>query len=98
VILRESRSWNQFGWPRVLDATPHRKVELLLVPFTRSGTEVDPTLEAVERDDTIHVLKKVNGKVAVRDGAAAKLGMKRTTFQSCSLRAPHSGNRSIVLL
>jgi transcriptional regulator with GAF, ATPase, and Fis domain len=85
-------------WPRVLDATPHRKVELLLVPFTRSGTEVDPTLEAVERDDIIHVLKRVNGKVAGRDGAAAKLGMKRTTFQSCSLLAPHSGNRSIVLL
>lgn len=50
------------------------------MPFTRSGTEVDPTLEAVERDDIIHVLKRANGKVAGRDGAAAKLGMKRTTF------------------
>jgi hypothetical protein len=53
----------------VLDVTPHPKVELLLAPFTRSGIEVDPTLEAVERDDIIHVLKKVNGKVAGRDGA-----------------------------
>jgi hypothetical protein len=44
--------------PRVLDATPYRKVELLLVAFIRSGTEVDPTLEAVERDDIIHVLKE----------------------------------------
>ena len=82
----------------VLDVTPHRKVELLLAPFTRIGTEVDPTLEAVERDDIIHVLKKVNGKGAGRDGATANLGMKRTTLQSCSLLAAHSGNRSIVPL
>ena len=66
----------------VLEVTPHRKVELLLAPFTRRGTEVDLTLEAVERHYIIHVLKKVNGKVAGRDGAAAKLGMKRTTLQS----------------
>jgi hypothetical protein len=64
--------------PRVLDATPHRKVELLLVLFTRSGTEVDPTLLNETTSSTFS--KRANGKVAGRDGAAAKLGMKRTTF------------------
>lgn len=66
----------------VLEVTPQRKAEHLLAPFTSTGIAVDPTLEAVERDYIIHVLKKVNGKVAGRDGAAAKLGMKRTTLQS----------------
>jgi transcriptional regulator with PAS, ATPase and Fis domain len=66
----------------VLEVTTQRKVEDLLARFTSTGTAVDPTLEAVERDYIIHVLKKVNGKVAGRDGAAAKLGMKRTTLQS----------------
>jgi hypothetical protein len=66
----------------VLEITPQRKVESLLACFTSTGTAVDATLETVERDYIIHILKKVNGKVAGRDGAAAKLGMKRTTLQS----------------
>jgi transcriptional regulator with GAF, ATPase, and Fis domain len=57
-------------------------VERLIAPFARREAEVDSTLEAVERGYIIHVLKKVNGKIAGRDGAAAKLGMKRTTLQS----------------
>jgi hypothetical protein len=66
----------------VLEVTHERKVERLIAPFARREAEVDPTLEAVERDYIIHVLKKLNGKIAGRDGAAAKLGMKRTTLQS----------------
>jgi len=66
----------------VLEVTHERKVERLIAPFARREAEVDSTLEAVERDYIIHVLKKVNGKIAGRDGAAAKLGMKRTTLQS----------------
>lgn len=65
----------------VFEVTRQRKVESLLATLT-GRTEVDPTLKAVERDYIIHVLKKVHGKVAGQDGAAAKLGMKRTTLQS----------------
>jgi len=66
----------------VLEVTHEREVERLIAPFARREAEVDSTLEAVERGYIIHVLKKVNGKIAGRDGAAAKLGMKRTTLQS----------------
>ena len=66
----------------VLEVTHVRKVERLIAPFARKEVGGDPTLEAVERDYIVHVLKKVNGKIAGPDGAAAKLGMKRTTLQS----------------
>ena len=66
----------------VLEVSHERKVERLIAPFAGREEEINPTLEAVERDYIIHVLKKVNGRIAGRDGAAAKLGMKRTTLQS----------------
>ena len=66
----------------VLEVTHERKVERLIAPFAGREAEVDPTLEAVERDYIIHILKKVNGTIAGRNGAAVKLGMKRTTLQS----------------
>lgn len=40
------------------------------------------TLEMVERDYILQVLRETGGKVAGVDGAAVKLGMKRTTLQS----------------
>lgn len=46
----------------VLEVTPQRRVERLIAPFTGRGKEIDPTLETVERDYIVHVLKKVNGK------------------------------------
>ena len=66
----------------ILEVTHLRKVERLLAPFSERDAKADSTLEAVERDYIVHVLKKVNGKIAGTDGAAAKLGMKRTTLQS----------------
>ena len=69
-------------WRNSARSNPERTVEHLIAPFAGREAEVDQTLEAVERDYIIHVLKKVHGKIAGRDGAAAKLGMKRTTLQS----------------
>lgn len=71
----------------VLEVTTQRKVESLLASLTnRPAHDVDRTLEAVERDYVIHVLRKVKGRVSGRDGAAIKLGMKRTTLQSRLLK------------
>ena len=39
-----------------------------------------PTLDEVQRRYIAHVLSKTNGKIAGADGAAALLGMKRTTL------------------
>ncbi len=66
----------------VLEITHERRIERLLETFTGARVEIDRSLEAVERDYIIRILRKVNGKLAGLNGAAAKLGMKRTTLQS----------------
>jgi formate hydrogenlyase transcriptional activator len=48
---------------------------------TAAGNNV-VTLEAAERDAIVRALRDSGGKVAGPDGAAAKLGMKRTTLQA----------------
>lgn len=44
------------------------------------------TLEELERQYTLQVLRQVGGVISGSDGAAARLGMKRTTLQSKMLR------------
>jgi hypothetical protein len=41
---------------------------------------VIPTLAQAERDHILEVLKRVGGVVGGRDGAAARLGLPRTTL------------------
>ena len=41
-----------------------------------------PTLEQAEREHILKALRETRGKVGGPDGAAARLGMKRTTLQS----------------
>jgi len=71
----------------VLELTALRKVDTLL-SFLPNGQApaVDRTLEAVERDYVVHILRKVRGRVSGKDGAAIRLGMKRTTLQSRLLK------------
>jgi transcriptional regulator with PAS, ATPase and Fis domain len=67
----------------VLEVTQERKIERLLTSFMGSERmDLDRSLEAVERDYIVHILRKVNGRLAGPHGAAAKLGLKRTTLQS----------------
>jgi formate hydrogenlyase transcriptional activator len=47
-----------------------------------SATVVERTLEAMERDYILQALRGAQGKVSGTNGAAVKLGMKRTTLQS----------------
>jgi transcriptional regulator with GAF, ATPase, and Fis domain len=51
-----------------------------------ASVTVDRTLAAVERDYILQVLKGTRGKLSGVNGAAAKLGMKRTTLQSRMLK------------
>ncbi len=46
------------------------------------GKEGDGTLESVEREQIIRVLKDTRGVIAGLHGAAVRLGLKRTTLQS----------------
>jgi len=83
----------------VIEVTAQRKVEGLLASLMRSqAPEIDRTLEDVERDYVIHILRKVKGRVSGRNGAAIRLGMKRTTLQSRLLKLrinPHDYKSAI---
>ena len=42
----------------------------------------NPTLEAAEREHILRVLREVRGQIGGPDGAAERLGLKRTTLNS----------------
>jgi formate hydrogenlyase transcriptional activator len=42
----------------------------------------NPTLHAAERDHILRVLRETKGQIGGDDGAAARLGLKRTTLNS----------------
>jgi transcriptional regulator of acetoin/glycerol metabolism len=41
-----------------------------------------PTLQSAERDHILRVLRETKGQIGGPDGAAARLGVKRTTLNS----------------
>jgi formate hydrogenlyase transcriptional activator len=49
---------------------------------TYEGTPHGTTLESLEREHILRVLRETGGVIAGLNGAAARLGMKRTTLQS----------------
>lgn len=53
---------------------------------TQEVTDSVGTLESLERQYIIRVLRETNGVLAGPLGAAIRLGMKRTTLQSRMLR------------
>ncbi|HWT65704.1 MAG TPA: sigma 54-interacting transcriptional regulator, partial [Terracidiphilus sp.] len=46
------------------------------------GAPESPTLRSAERDHILRVLRETNGQIGGDDGAAARLGLKRTTLNS----------------
>jgi formate hydrogenlyase transcriptional activator len=89
-------SWEWPGNVRELENLMERSVILtegsvLLAPLAelRTGREVlesDGTLETLERQYIIRVLRETSGIIAGPRGAAVRLGMKRTTLQSRILK------------
>ena len=85
-------NWDWPGNVRELENLMERSVILsegrvLNVPMAElAGTheiaEGDGTLESLERQYIIRVLRETNGVIAGPHGAAVRLGMKRTTLQS----------------
>jgi formate hydrogenlyase transcriptional activator len=92
--LEALEAWNWPGNIRELENVIERSVLLsrgreLQVPLSElrePGGEPAPatlpTLEDAEREHIRKALREARGKVGGRDGAAARLGMKRTTLQS----------------
>ena len=84
----------QWGWPgniRELENFVERSVILtpgsvLQVPLNELhadiGREESETLHEAERDRILRALRECNGQLGGPNGAAARLGLKRTTLQS----------------
>ncbi len=53
-----------------------------LLPIVTKETSVDETLEAAEREHILRALRESHGQIGGLRGAAARLGLKRTTLQS----------------
>jgi transcriptional regulator with GAF, ATPase, and Fis domain len=53
-----------------------------LQPITTEETSVDETLEATEREHILRALRESHGQIGGLNGAAVRLGLKRTTLQS----------------
>jgi formate hydrogenlyase transcriptional activator len=89
-------NWDWPGNVRELENLMERSVILsdggvLNVPMaelagTETGATSDGTLESLERQYIIRVLRETQGIIAGPRGAAMRLGMKRTTLQSRILR------------
>jgi formate hydrogenlyase transcriptional activator len=89
-IMRELERWHWPGNIRELENFIERSVILtqglaLFSPIAELQDGSKPsgsTLEDVERDYILQTLRESGGVIAGTRGAAARLGMKRTTLQS----------------
>jgi formate hydrogenlyase transcriptional activator len=89
-------NWEWPGNIRELENLMERSVilsegRILNAPLAELGRgseslDSDGTLENLERQYIIRVLRETNGTIAGPHGAAVRLGMKRTTLQSRILR------------
>ncbi len=94
--MRALQRWMWPGNVRELENFIERSVILtqgtsLSVPLAELRTEIDgtspdSTLETLEREHILRVLRETGGVIARMHGAAARLGMKRTTLQSRMLK------------
>ena len=91
AAMRKLSSWPWPGNIRELENFIERSVILthgaaLQAPIAelsnngKTATPVAGSREANERDEMVRVLKITNGRVAGPDGAAARMGLKRTTL------------------
>jgi formate hydrogenlyase transcriptional activator len=92
VAMRKLSSWHWPGNIRELENFIERSVILthgtaLRAPIGELGhngryAQVAGTRETPERDEIVRILKVTSGRVGGPDGAAARMGIKRTTLIS----------------
>ena len=70
----------------ILTEGPELNVPLAELGPSREAGSDDGTLESLERDHIIRVLRQTHGVIGGATGAAVRLGLKRTTLQSMILR------------
>jgi formate hydrogenlyase transcriptional activator len=76
---------------------PLEELSLPLTERASTGTTRTPSLREVEREAILDALRKTNGRVGGPKGAAAMLGLKRTTLQSrmrlLNIKLPYSSSK-----
>lgn len=93
-VMRILKSWNWPGNIRELENMIERMVILstgrvLAAPpseLMEASPAADDHLTEMEREHIIRVLRETNGVLSGTDGAAVRLGLKRTTLQSMMKR------------
>lgn len=89
--MKELIAWDWPGNVRELENFIERSVILshgsaLAVPLAElaatTTTTQSSTLESLEREHILRTLRETGGTISGMHGAAARLGMKRTTLQS----------------
>ena len=88
--MRVLENWSWPGNVRELENMIERMIilskgEMLALPPAELQVQIDAAsddLGEMEREHIIRVLRETNGVLAGADGAAARLGLKRTTLQS----------------
>ncbi|HZW80203.1 MAG TPA: sigma 54-interacting transcriptional regulator [Candidatus Deferrimicrobiaceae bacterium] len=66
----------------ILSRGPILNIPLLELSVTSQDSDNDDTLENLQRETIVRVLRETRGVLSGPQGAAARLGMKRTTLQS----------------
>jgi len=66
----------------LLSAGPVLNMPLAELQTENENLEHESTLRSIEREHILRILRETGGVVAGIGGAAARLGMKRTTLQS----------------
>jgi formate hydrogenlyase transcriptional activator len=66
----------------ILSRGPILNVPLLELSVTSQNSDNDDTLENLRRETIVRVLRETGGVLSGPQGAAARLGLKRTTLQS----------------
>src|SRR5262249_13103400 len=66
----------------ILTTGPVLNVPLVELTSSSESTHKDGSLEGMEREHILRILRESGGVISGLHGAAARLGMKRTTLQS----------------
>jgi formate hydrogenlyase transcriptional activator len=90
AAMKKLSSWHWPGNIRELEnfiersviLTPGTALQPPIAELSNNGrtTPVAGTREAMEREEMVRILKITNGRVAGPSGAAARMGLKRTTL------------------